>query len=417
MVTSFVRQLSIATLGHALEKIIALVVVTVLVHRIDKALMGAFFFAVSVCTVAALVNEFGTSRYLVRSVAQDRERAAAHLGNVLGVRLPLLALTVVVINCIVAISAPHLLTIFVFTSIYVLFENLYYAFGSTLLGIGAVTARVATGLVGPLLLLAFVPAAALWNWPLDRIVVIYAAATSVMAVIAYLVVVRRVGPVTMFRAAAPARSVVAQWSLLFAVNAVMLLHSRIDEWMLAAMRDFSEVAGYAAGYKLAEVSRSAIRPITMVLFPLFAAGAGQAAWEQVRMHAKRAFWAAASISALVAASVIAVAPWIVPLLFGRDYAETVGITRVLFLATPALFVGYVAMLLNSSLYLDKGTLVFALVSLLLNFVLNLVAIPRWGAIGAAWTTLITESLLTLALVSFAFHRLSASGSRVVETAS
>ncbi len=403
---SLLRQLSIATLGQGLEKVIALIVVFVLVHHVDKALMGAFFFAVSVCTVAALLTEFGTSRYLVRSVAQDREGAAAYLGSVLRLRLPMLALAVVVINSVVGFTAPQLLQIFIFTSIYILFENLYYAFGSTLLGIGAVAARVVTGLIGPFLLLALVPAAALLNWPFDRIVVIYAAATTVMAAAGFLVVVHRIGPVTIFRGTAPASNIIAQWSLLVAVNVVVLLHSRIDEWMLVAMRDFREVAGYAAAYKLAEVSRSVIRPITMVLFPLFAAAAARAAWEQIRTDAKRTLWTVALISAVVAACVIVIAPWIVPLLFGRDYPETVAITRVLFLAAPALFVGYVAMLINSSLHLDKGILGFAIVSVVLNFVLNLIAIPRWGAIGAAWTTLITESLLTVALVLFPLYKLS-----------
>ena len=417
MVKPLLRQLSITTLGHGLEKVIALIVVTVLVHRIDKNLIGEFFFAISVCTVAALFNEFGTSRYLVRSVAQDRERAAANLGGVLGLRLPLLALTILAINVAVAVSAPHLLWIFLFTSIYVLFENLYYAFGSTLLGVGAVATRVATGLVGPLLLLMFVPAAALWHWPLDRIVVIYAAATSVMAVVGYLAVVREIGPVTISRSAAPTRGIVVQWSLLFAVNAVMMLHSRVDEWMLAGMRDFRDVAGYAAAYKLLEVSRSVIRPVTMVLFPLFAAGAARAAWEQMRARTKRVFWATGLIGTIVAVSVIAVAPWLIPLLFGDDYPETVAITRVLFLASPCLLVGYVAALVSSSLHLDRAVLVFAVVSVALNAALNFVAIPSWGAIGAAWTTLTTESLLTIALVSFALQKLSVTDSTVAETTS
>lgn len=392
------RQISIATLGHGLEKIIALVVLTVLVRHVDKTVMGEFFFAISVCTAAALLNEFGTSRYLVRAVAQDKTSAAAYLGGVLRLRLPLLALTVVTINCIVAVTAPQLLWMFVFTSIYILAESLYFAFGSTLLGIGAISARVVSGLIGPLCLLVLVPTAIFLDWSFDRIVVVYAIATTVMATIGLAVVIRRIGRVTILRGAVSARSVIAQCSLLFAVNLLVLLHARIDEWMLAAMRDFREVAGYAAAYKLAEVSRTAIRPITMVLFPVFAAAVARAAWQQVRSYAKRTLWSVALISLAVAICVIAVAPWIVPLLFGADYPETVAITRVLFLATPALFISYAAMPFNSSLHLDKQTLSFAVVSVALNFILNLFFIPRWGAIGAAWSTLVTESLFSVCMV-------------------
>jgi O-antigen/teichoic acid export membrane protein len=408
---SLLPHLSIAAVGHVLEKAIALIVVTVLVHHVDKALMGKFFFAISVCTAAALVNEFGTSRYLVRAIAQDRHSAAAYLGGVLRLRLPLLALTVITINGIVAVVAPELVWIFIFTSFYILFENLYYAFGSTLMGVGAVSARVITGLTGPLLLLILVPATTLLGWSFHHIVIMYAAATTVMAAVAFIIVVRRIGPVTIFGNAAPVRSIIAQCSLLFAVNVVLMLHSKVDEWMLAAMRDFRDVAGYAAAYKLAEVSRTVIRPITMVLFPLFAAAAAKAAWDQVRTHARNTLLTAALFSAVVAVCVIGLAPWIVPLLFGRDYPETVAITRVLFLAAPALFVGQVAMLINSSLHLDKETLGFAVAAVLLNVGLNLIAIPRWGATGAAWVTLTSESLLAICLVTLLTFKLRAPATR------
>jgi O-antigen/teichoic acid export membrane protein len=392
------QKISIAALGHGVEKVIALVVVTVLVHNVDKTLMGEFFFAISVCTAAALLNEFGTSRYLVRAVAQDEARAGAHLSSVLRFRLPMLAVTFVAINGVVAAVAPGLLWVFAFTSIYILAESLYYAFGSTLVGTGAISARIVTGLIGPVCLLVLVPTAILLGWPFERIVIVYALATTAMAAIAFVVVVRRIGSVTVWSRTVSLRSIVAQCVLLFAVNLLILLHSRIDEWMLAALRDFREVAGYAAAYKLAEVSRAAIRPITMVLFPVFAGAVARAAWQEVRSHARRTLAMVALISLAVAVGVIAIAPWIVPLMFGADYPETVGITRVLFLATPALFIGYAAIPINSSLRLDRQTLVIAAASLTLNAVLNVFIIPRWGAIGAAWSTLASEVLFSIGML-------------------
>jgi O-antigen/teichoic acid export membrane protein len=414
-VRSLRGQLSIATFGHGLEKLIALVVVTVLIRHVDKELMGQFFFAISVCTAAALLNEFGSARYLIRAVAQDRPAAASHLGGVLRFRLPLLAVTLAAINGVVAVTAPQLLWMFAFTSVYVLFDNLYYAFGSTLLGTGAIAARVATGLIAPLCLLVTVPLAALLGWPFERIVIIYAVAAVLMSVASFLLVVRRLGPIPVFDGAVPVRKIIAQCALLFAVNVTILLHARIDEWMLAAMRDFREVAGYAAAYKLAEVSRTAIRPVAMVLFPLFAAAVADLAWREVRTHARRALAGAALIGATVAACVIAVAPWVVPLLFGQEYPESVSITRVLFLVTPALFVSSVAMTINTSLHLERETLVFAVASVALNFALNLVAIPRWGALGAAWSTLVTETLFCVSIVALVATTVRTRAARTVQS--
>lgn len=393
------RQLSIAVVGYGLEKLISLIVVTVLIRHVDKTSMGQFFVAIGVCSVAALIVEFGSARYLVRATAQDPAGAAIWLGGVLKFRLPLLVAALLSINTVVVVAAPHLLWIYVFTSIYILLENLYYAFGSTLTGLGAIGVRVATGLVGPLCLLLLVPAAALLGWSFERIVVLYAGAATFMAGLGFLVVVRRVGWPPILRGAAAVRSILAQCSWLFGVNVAVLIHARIDEWMLASMLDFREVAGYAAAYKLVEVSRSAVRPITMVLFPHFAAAVSNNAWEQVRAHATRALWGTALISLIAALTVYAVAPWIVPLLFGREYPESVAITRVLFVATPALFVGFVAMAIGMSLHREKDLLAFAVASIALNFLLNLVAIPRWGALGAAWTTIISESFFCASIIA------------------
>ncbi|MDY0066125.1 MAG: oligosaccharide flippase family protein [Steroidobacteraceae bacterium] len=390
-------QLSIATLGYGFEKLISLIVVTVLVHSVDKAMMGQFFVAIGVCSVAAMIVEFGSANYLVRATARDQAGAAAWLGGVLKIRLPLMSAALLTINAAVAATAPHLLWLYVFTSFYVLFENLYYAFGSTLTGLGAIGARVRTGLIGPLILLALVPPAAWLGWPLQHIVVLYAAAMLLMAMVGFGVVVKRVGWPRVFRDAPSATGVLAQCSWLFAVDVAVLIHSRVDEWMLASMRGFREVAGFAAAYKLVEASRSAIRPITLVLFPHFAAAVQANAWERVRGHGARTLLGAALLGVVAAGVVYAIAPWIVPLLFGREYPESVAITRVLFIASPTLFVGFVATMICMSMHLEKRVAAFSVASIAVNFALNLVVIPMWGGVGAAWVKLASESLFCVSV--------------------
>lgn len=391
-------QLSIATVGYGVEKLISLLVVTVLIHSVDKALMGRFFVAIGVCSVAAMVVELGSANYLVRATAQDKTRAAAWLGGVLKIRLPLMAMALLTINAAVAVAAPHLSWIYLFTSLYVLFENLYYAFGSTLTGLGAIGVRVGTGLIGPLCLLALVPAAAWLGWSLQQIVVIYAAAMMLMAAVGLAVVVRRVGWPRLFHDTPPASDILAQCSWLFAVDLTVLIHSRVDEWMLASLRSFGEVAGFAAAYKLVEVSRSAIRPVTLVLFPHFATAVKANAWAQLRVDSARTLAGTALFSVLVAVFVYLIAPWIVPMLFGREYPESVAITRVLFIATPALFVGFVATTICMSMRLEKLVATFSVAVIAINFALNLLIIPRWGALGAAWAKLASESLFCSSVV-------------------
>src|SRR5690606_37909493 len=205
-----------------------------------------------------------------------------------------------------------------------------------------------------------------------------------------------------FRDAPSATGVLAQCSWLFAVDVAVLIHSRVDEWMLASMRGFREVAGFAAAYKLVEASRSAIRPITLVLFRHFAAAVQANAWERVRGHGARTLLGAALLGVVAAGVVYAIAPWIVPLLFGREYPESVAITRVLFIASPTLFVGFVATMICMSMHLEKRVAAFSVASIAVNFALNLVVIPMWGGVGAAWVKLASESLFCVSVTVLLF---------------
>ena len=390
-------DLSLAALSHGLEKGIALIVIAILVRHIDKVSMGKFFFAISVCSIAAMLTELGTCRHLVRAVAQDTGHAAAYLQQVLRLRLPLLLTALVLINVCVVLVTPSLTITFLLCSVYVLAGDLYYAFGATLLGLRAVAARCATGLIGPCVLLALVPLAAYRQLTMEQILIAYALSSLLMTGIAWRFTRRRVGcvegkPVTSLR------ELLSSSLPLFMLSLLMLAHARTDELMLAGLRGFSEVAVYAAAYKLVEVSRSVIRPVTMVFFPIMCAALTERGPVRYRRDARRLIGYSAAAGLLVAMVVIPLAPLIVPWIFGTDYSEAIAITQVVFLVTPALFAGYTAMTVANALQLDRSAISIVTTGVIANISLNAIIIPQWGAIGAACTTVATELLIAVGLI-------------------
>ncbi|MBU1191688.1 MAG: oligosaccharide flippase family protein [Gammaproteobacteria bacterium] len=390
-------DLSLAALGHFLEKSIGLVVITILVRHIDKVSMGQFFYAISVCSIVAMLTELGTSRHLVRAVAGDTGHAAAHLQQVLRLRLPLLLIALVLVNLSVSLVAPSLSTIFLFCSIYVLAGDLYYTFSATLLGMRAVAARALTGLIGPCVLLLIVPFAAYRQWSLEQIVIAYALSSLLMTGISWRFTLRRVGR-KVGGAVTSLRELLGSSLPLFILGLLMLAHARADEIMLANLRNFSEVAAYVAAYKLAEVSRTLIRPITMVFFPIMSATLVEHGPGRYRRDARRLIGGSAAIGLLVAFVVIPLAPFIVPWIFGAAYSEATVITQILFLVTPALFIGQMAVTVANALRLDRPAIGIVTMGLIANILLNAMIIPQWGAIGAAYTTVATESLIAVGLL-------------------
>ena len=95
-----------------------------------------------------------------------------------------------------------------------------------------------------------------------------------------------------------------------------------------------------------------------------------------------------------------IASWIIPLLFGREYYESILILTILALSIPFHFVcrsaGAVLITRN---YIKLKTKNMGIAAVL-NIILNLVLIPKYGAIGAAVATIISEIIfLTINLIT------------------
>ena len=92
------------------------------------------------------------------------------------------------------------------------------------------------------------------------------------------------------------------------------------------------------------------------------------------------------------------AGFIVPGVWGSQYRDSVPILRVLILALPAVYLGFVSIFMANALHLEKKVLPIMLTCVFVNVLLNMISIPKWGPLGAAWTTVISETLLASWLV-------------------
>ncbi len=93
------------------------------------------------------------------------------------------------------------------------------------------------------------------------------------------------------------------------------------------------------------------------------------------------------------------ASWLVPMIYGPSYAETAAVLSVQIWAGVAVSMSFVHSKWLLSEGLQKYGLVYTLAGACVNVGLNLVLIPRHGAVGAAWATLITQvGLLPIQLV-------------------
>ncbi|KQZ57033.1 MULTISPECIES: polysaccharide biosynthesis C-terminal domain-containing protein [unclassified Lysobacter] len=105
----------------------------------------------------------------------------------------------------------------------------------------------------------------------------------------------------------------------------------------------------------------------------------------------------AAAGAAIGLTLAALAPWLVPALFGSAYAEVAAVLMVLALCTPIRFLSTsVGSVLLTAQHMRYRVLAM-LAATAAAVALNAAAVPHYGELGAAWATVIAESLLLLSM--------------------
>jgi len=384
-------DLALATGGEVVQKLSGYAVLAILARHFDKAAMGRLFFAMALTSVVAAATELGTGRYLVREVATRPEAALRRLGEVIALRAPLALGAFLLLAAGVSLTRPGLAPILLPAAVAGLLNDLSYSFGAFLVGRREVGLRLATGLSGPIVLVTLVALAVSRGATLPQVLLCYVVAALVPLAAGALVIRRRFGR---FPLASLGKGVAAGRASLpfFLLTALGIAHFKVDALLLFALATPTAVATYEAGYKLFEVSRFVVRPTATVFYPLSAELAGRGDWEGFARTLRRLLVLAGGVAAAISLAVLVAAGLIVRLVWGGAYGDTAAVLRILYLAVPPLYLGFIATFLAGALHREGAAARVLALCLAANVALNLFAIPRWGPLGAAWTTLITETL-------------------------
>lgn len=189
------------------------------------------------------------------------------------------------------------------------------------------------------------------------------------------------------------------WPLALSGVAVVL-YMKIDELMLRALLGPTEVGWYTAATRFTEIWFFLPSAIASSLLPglLEARSAGE---EDYRRRLQRSYDFQAAAAYAIAIPLSLGAPWLVALAYGPDFAPSATIVAVHVWSIVFVFLGVA----RGQWLVHQGHGAFYLASTLsgaaLNVGLNLVMIPRWGALGAAVATLI--SYAAAAWLSSYFH--------------
>ncbi len=385
--------------GQLAERVLKLVVMAVLARTLGKSSFGLYIFVLTYVEFFHLLTDLGLQTILVREMARGPEKTDALLGAALTIKLIAAFVSAGMAVFLIGFSGAHasaaglvawaalgLFLSFRLSSVRQILDSIFQVRLE-------MRVPVALGVASELLSTLGLLAAAWWGLSL-----IWLLAIQNLAYLPgtwFLVRLTR-GRIRL----RPAWS----WTTLIGLlkesyplglaNLFTLAYVKLDILMLAAMRGDEAVGIYAAAYRL--IGSLTILPTAILgsLFPLISQYARTAPEALPRIFQK-SLNVLMMLALPVAVGGTVFSREIIALVYGERFADAAGVFRILSWAVAFSFLSY---LLTSALNaMGRQCVYLALTAAMtvLNVGLNWMWIPRYGYMGAAVATLITECTLML----------------------
>ncbi|EKF86488.1 flippase [Methanobacterium formicicum] len=176
---------------------------------------------------------------------------------------------------------------------------------------------------------------------------------------------------------------------------------KIDTIMLSFLAGDVSTGLYSAAYKLLEALMFIPSVYATAILPVFSKFHIDSR-ESLQFSYYKSFKYLSMLGIPIAVGTTLLANEIILLLFQSGYIQAIPILQILIWAIPIIFVSYVIGASIISINRQHETMRISFICMLLNVILNLIFIPKYGYIGAAVVTVITE----LSLFLFYYHLIS-----------
>lgn len=380
----------------AVERVLRLVVgaaISVWIARsLGPGLFGEYSYAMAFASLFAVAANLGTDGIVVRDLVKHPDRTGAILGSALALRAVGAAAVLVLVAFAAALAhrdAPRTLALVLLFAAATLLKpfdvvELWFQARTNLRPV--VWARNIAFLLGAggrvALLLA------------GGTVVALAAVEPVAALAAALLLVavfrkHHAGAQPIRWDRTEARALIeGGWPLLLSGVAVML-YMRIDQVMLERLASPREVGLYAAALRLSEIWYFVPTAAVTAVFPHVVHSKSEGEAVYLRRIAQL-FGVMTALALVISVAVTLAAGPLVRLVFGAEYEGAAPILTVHVWATLFVFWGVVGEAWFLTEGLTRMSLARTVTAAALNVALNLVLIPRYAGLGAAWATLVAQ---------------------------
>lgn len=178
-------------------------------------------------------------------------------------------------------------------------------------------------------------------------------------------------------------------------NVAIVIYMKVDQVLLGKLSLKSEVGYFAAATKVAEIFYFIPLVVTGSLFRLLST-AKKDSLEKYIKTVRQIFYYLLLGATAISLLIFAFSVPIVSFLFGSEFLPAVPVLQVYIWSLIFIFIGVAFNQLLVMEDLSRMILYKTLAGLILNILLNLILIPKYGALGSAVATLFTQFVSTVA---------------------
>lgn len=386
------KQGSWLFLALGLTRVISFLYIIFLAKALGVSNFGLYTVALAYFSIISSVADLGFNRFLVREVSKDKSKAPELLSNILLLRITLTAVlfavfsivlysfdrdsirvSLVLLGALALIPQSIALT---FDAIFTAYQKLQFSAAGLFLS-SLLTAVSGFYLVNK-------------GYGTMGAVVALIIGQLIYAVFLFLVLKDTKISLSLVKTLVFKKALTG--SLPYGLLGVLgLLYFRIDTVLLSYLKGSFETGVYGAGYKFLEAVIFIPAAFSAALFPALAKLHDKNEPEIKKLYFKslRLMFIA---GILIAAAYILVLPSIIKS-FLPNYLQSINVIKILALSIPFMFIATpgVQILFSSEKYL-KTVVFLSVLTLGFNVVLNLIFIPQFSFLAAAWITVASEIL-------------------------
>ncbi len=404
---SLFRNTFYTSLSQGWQMVMAFVLFKVATTGLGEHRFGMYNIATAMMYFVLLFDDFGVNIFITRDIARDKSRSRVLTDLALGLKLLLIPVSLIFIAVFSLLNRNrndaetwHVIWIFCAYGLTVSFTQL--AFGvfrahermeyETLVAVTEKT--LSTGLC----VLAIFTALGMVPFSLCFVL-----AGAVSLILAYGILRRRIHSfaprIDLRRNAALFRAAFVYGCALFITS----LYDKVATLILFRMQSLSAVGFYNAGQKLLSFTNLLPTIFATAFFPRFAATAHD------RDELSRVFTVGLKHLLMLAVPLVPgvylLSDRLILLCADAQFAASARVIRILAFPAGILFINIFWASLCGATGHQRTLLGFQMTGLTCNVLLNLALIPRYSYLGAAWTTLATETLVFCLTSVFAFIRI------------